>query len=139
MVDLKNTFQIFKKKYFPIVGVLLLILLAGLLLWFNNSKSLQAESATVAKVYFDGEYRVGDGEWQPITVGKHIPTTKGDVTMRINFHLMDPDGNPMDDMERTVPVAFYTDHIGLTICEVGREPYRLSILCRRQTDPCDRQ
>ena len=120
MADFKNKFQIFKKAYMPIAGVLLLILLAIFLLWFNNITSLQAEGATAAKVYFDGEYRVAEGEWQPIKEGKHIPTTKGDVTLRINFHLMDPDGNPMDDMERIVPIAFYTDHIGLTFYSGGK-------------------
>ena len=121
MPDFKNKFQIFKKRYFPIVGVLFLILLAVFLLWFNNSTSLQAEGVTAAKVYFDGEYRVADGEWQPIEAGKHIPSTKGDVTLHINFHLMDPDGNPMNDMERTVPIAFYTDHIGLTFYSAGKK------------------
>ena len=121
MPDFKNKFRIFKKSYFPIAGVLLLIALAVFLLWFNNSTSLQAQGATAAKVYFDGEYRVADGEWQPVEVGKHIPTTKGDVTLRINFHLMDPDGNPMNDMQRTVPIALYTDHIGLTFYSGGKQ------------------
>ena len=61
MPGFKNKFQTFPKKYFPIVGVLLLILLAIFLLWFNNRTSLQAENATAAKVYFDGEYRIADG------------------------------------------------------------------------------
>ena len=120
-MDFKNKFQVFKGRCFPIVGVLLLILLAISLLWFNNSTSTQAESATAAQVYFDGEYRVADGEWQIIEAGKHIPTTKGDVTLRINVHLMDPDGNPMDDKERIVPLALYTDHIGLTFYSGGKK------------------
>ncbi len=121
MPDIKNKFQIFKKRYFPIVGVLFLIFLALFLLWFNNSTSTQASGVTAATVYFDGEYRIEDGEWQPIESGKHIPTPKGYVTLRINFHLMDPDGNPMDDMERIVPIALYTDHIGLTFYSGGKQ------------------
>ena len=113
MPNFKNKFQIFKKRYFPIAGVLLLLLLAVFLLWFNNTTSTQAAGVTAAQVYFDGEYRIADGEWLPIEKGKHIPCPKGDVTLRINFHLMDPDGNPMDDMERIVPISLYTDHIGL--------------------------
>lgn len=120
MSDSKNKIQIFNKRYLPIIGILLLIALAALLLWFNNSTSLQATGATAAKVTFDGEYRIADGEWQQIEKGKHIPATKGDVILRINFHLMDPDGNPMDDMERTAPVAFYTDHIGLKFYSGGK-------------------
>ena len=120
-MDFKNKFRIFKKTCLPIVGVSLLILLAFFLLWFNNSTSTQAEGATVARVYFDGEYRIEDGEWHPIEKGKHIPSTKGDVTLRINFYLIDPDGNPMDDMERIVPIALYTDHIGLTFYSGGKK------------------
>lgn len=119
MSDFKAKMQICKKRYLPIVGVLLLLLLAVFLLWFNNNTSTQAEGVTAARVYFDGEYRVAGGEWQPIETGKHIPATKGDVALRLRFHLMDPYGNPMDDRERTVPVAFYTDHIGLTFYSGG--------------------
>ena len=92
MADFKNKFQIFKKKYFPILGVLLLILLAVFLIWFNNSTSLQAEPALIAQVYFDGDYRIDGGEWTKIVKGEHIPSTKGDVTLRGNLHMLDPEG-----------------------------------------------
>ena len=62
MPDYKNKIQILKKAHLPIVGVSLLILLAIFLLWFNNSTSTQAEPALIAQVYFDGEYRIEDGE-----------------------------------------------------------------------------
>ena len=104
MHDLKSKVYIFVKSHMVFVGVILLISLALFLLWFNNSTSIQAEGVTAATVYFDGEYRVADGEWRPIVVGEHIPTTKGDVTLHINFHLMDPDGNPLDDTERIAPM-----------------------------------
>jgi hypothetical protein len=117
----KNKFQIFPKKYLPVAGVLLLLLLAAFLLWFGNSNSNQASGVIAANVYFDGEYRIADGDWQPIEEGKHIPATKGDVTMRIHFHLMDPDGNPLEDQGRVVPIALYTDHIGLAFYSGGRE------------------
>ena len=120
-MNLKNKFKTFKTSHLPIVGVLVLLLLAIFLLWFNNSTSKQAENATAAHVYFDGEYRIADGEWKPIEAGEHIPTTKGDVALRINFHLTDPDGNPLDDMERIVPIALYTDHIGLTFYSGGKK------------------
>ena len=120
MSESKNKFQIFKKRYFPIVGVALLVLIAVFLLWFNNRTGTQAVGTTAAEVHFDGEYRIADGEWQPIQSGKHIPATKGDVTLRLNFRLTDPDGNPMDDRERIVPLALYTDHIGLAFYSGGK-------------------
>ena len=90
MPNFKNKLQACNKRYFSIAGVLLLVLLALFLLWFNNSTSLQAEPALIAKVYFDGEYRIEDGEWHKIVKGEHIPATKGDVTLRGNFHMLDP-------------------------------------------------
>ena len=122
MPDSKNKFK-FKKKYIPIVGVSLLILLALLLLWFNNSTSLQAAPALLAEVYFEGEYQIEDGEWQKIVKGEHIPSTKGDVTLRGNFHMLDPEGNYVGVYRGDIPIAFYTDHINLTFYEKGIEPF----------------
>ena len=62
MPNLKNKFHILKKSHMVFIGILLLILLAFFLLWFNRSHSLQAEPALIAKVYFDGDYKIADGE-----------------------------------------------------------------------------
>ena len=123
MPDSKNKIQIFKKTHLPIVGVLLLILLAFFLLWFNNSTSLQAEPALIAQVYFDGEYRIEDGDWHKIVKDEHIPATKGDVTLRGNFHMLDPEGGYVGIYRGDLPIAFYTDHINLTFYETGAEPF----------------
>ncbi len=123
MSDSKNKFQIFKKRYFPIVGILFLILLAVFLLWFNNSASLQAEPALIAQVYFDGEYRIEDGEWHKIVKDEHIPATKGDVTLRGNFHMLDPEGGYVGIYRGDLPIAFYTNHINLTFFEGENEPF----------------
>ena len=119
MSRIKNILGKFKKSHLQIASVLLLILLAAFLLWFNNSTSNQSSGASVARVYFDGEYKINDGDWQPIEQGKHIPASNGDVTLRINFHLMTPSGEPMDNFTGTVPIAFYMDHIGLTFYDGG--------------------
>ena len=123
MPDSKNKFQIFKKIYLPIVGILLLIVLAVFLLWFNNNTSMQAEPALIAQVYFDGEYRIADGEWHKIVEGEHIPSTKGDVTLRGNFHMKAPNGEYVGIYRGEMPIAFYTDHINLTFFETGFEPF----------------
>ena len=122
MPEFKNKFQIFK-KYFPIAGILLLLLLAVFLLWFNNSNSMQAMPSLIGSVYFDGEYRIGDGEWHRIVDGEHIPSTEDDVTLRGNFHMLDPEGVYEDVYRYEIPIAFFLDHINLTIYEVGSEPY----------------
>ncbi len=123
MPDYKNKLQIFKKINLQILCIPLLLLLAILLLWFNNSTSAQAEPALIAQVYFEGEYRIGDGEWHEIVKGEHIPSTKGDVTLRGNFHMLTPDGEYIGIYREEMPVAFFIDHINLTFYEAGNEPF----------------
>ena len=91
MVKIQNKF-ILKHSYVKVVCVILIPLLALLLLWHGNVTSNQAQLAMVAQVYFDGEYRIADGPWQEIVEGEHIPSTKGDVTLRGNFHTLTPNG-----------------------------------------------
>ena len=78
--------QLIKRKFpankslLAIIGILILLFGAVALLWSGKAGSNQAMSAMLAKVYFDGEYRVADGAWQKIVSGQHISSTKGDVT-----------------------------------------------------------
>ena len=110
-----------------ITGVLLLLFSAVLLLWHGNANSMQATSAMVAGVYFDGEYRIADGEWQKIEKGKHISSTKGDVTLRGNFHLVAPDGEYIGIYTDSLPIALYTNHINLTFYEGKNEPFIIDV------------
>ena len=98
------------------------LLLAAILLWHGNATSNQALPALVAQVYFDGEYRIADGPWQKIVEGEHIPATKGDVTLRGNFHILAPDGQYIGIHTGDMPLAFYIDHINVTIYEGENEP-----------------
>ena len=107
-----------------VVGILLVLLLAGLLLWHGNATSSQAMGAMMAQVRFQGEYRIGDSNWQPIVEGQHIPSTQGDVTLRGNFHIFAPDGEYVGIFAGDIPIALYTNHISLTIYE-GEESYIL--------------
>ena len=123
MPNIKNRLYLFTNSRMQMAGVLILILLAAVLLWFNSTNSSQAVSAMVAQVRFEGEYRVGDGPWQTITEGQHIPSTKGDVTLRGNFHMLTPDGEYIGIYSGDIPVALYTNHINITICEGENEPF----------------
>ena len=123
MPELKNRIGIFKMKKLQVAGILLLLSLAALQLWFNNIHSTQAVSAMVAQVRFYGDYRIGDGPWQPIEEGQHISSTQGDVTLRGNFHMLAPDGEYVGIYSGDMPIAFYTNHIGLTFYEKENEPY----------------
>lgn len=115
--------RFFNIATFKIVGVLLIFVAALILLWHGNATSSQAQMAMTAGVYFDGEYRISDGEWQKIVKGNHIPSTDGDVTLRGNFHMVAPDGEYVGILGADIPVALYTDHINLTIYEGENEPF----------------
>ena len=116
-----------KATTLAIVGVLLLVFSAVLLLWYGNANSMQATPAMVAGVYFDGEYRIGDGEWHKIVKGKHISSTEGDVTLRGNFHLVAPDGEYIGIYTDNLPIALYTNHINLTLYEAENEPFIIDV------------
>ena len=92
MDDKTGKYRFLNRTTLTATGVLLLLLTAVMLLWHGNANSMQAMPALVAQVYFDGEYRIADGQWQKITEGEHISSTKGDVTLRGNFHMLAPDG-----------------------------------------------
>ena len=119
-----------EKKFCPlnntvlyVAGILIVIFLAITLLWHGNANNMQAQPALLAEVYFDGEYRIADGQWQKIVKGEHISSTEGDVTLRGNFHMLTPDGEYVGSYRGEIPVALYTNHINLTIYEKGQEPH----------------
>ncbi len=108
-------------------GVIVVFLLAVLLLWYANATSNQAQMALMAQVYFDGEYRIADGEWHKIVKGNHISSTEGDVTLRGNFHILAPDGEYVGVYGGEIPIAFYTNHISLAFREGENEPVLLDM------------
>ena len=116
-----------KATTLAVVGVALVLFAAVILLWHGNANSMQATPALVAQVYFDGEYRITDGEWQKIEKGKHIPSTEGDVTLRGNFHIRTPDGEYVGIYSDSIPIALYTNHINLTIYEGENEPFMMDV------------
>lgn len=112
-----------KKVPMQAIGILLVLIAAILLFWTSHVNSNSAIPAIPAQVYFEGEYRIGDGPWQEIVKGQHISSTEGDVTLKGNFHLLAPDGEYIGPMEAGIPVAFCMNHINVTVCESGQEPH----------------
>ena len=74
-------------------------------------------------MYFVGEYRIGDGEWQEIVEGKHISSTQGDVTLRDNFYIKTHSGEYIGVFKGTTLIAFYTNHINFTFYESDGKAY----------------
>ena len=128
MTSLKDNLKKIKKSYLLIAGVMLLILLAVLLVWFNNSNSMQAQSTLHIEVYFEGEYRIADGPWMTYAEGEHIPATKGDVTLRGNLYKRYEGENLGIYNSEDMPVAFYTNHIKLTFIEIDETGEKYSLV-----------
>ena len=120
-------FSSLNKTVLCVAGILTVIILAITLLWYGNANSMQATPAMMAEVYFDGEYRIGDGAWRPIVEGEHISSTKGDVTLRGNFHMLTPDGEYVGIYSGDIPIAFHINHINLTFYEGENEPFILEV------------
>ena len=129
---MSNKFVDFFKKasvrsVLPIVGAVLVILTSIFLLWQGNANSNQSMPAYTASVYFEGQYRIGDGEWKDIKKDEHISSTQGDVALCGNFHMLAPDGEYVGVYREDIPIAFYVNHINLTILEVGCDPVTLDM------------
>ena len=127
MGNKETRFSFINKTTLCIVGIFAVLFLALVLLWHGNANSMQAMPAMVAGVYFDGEYRIADGQWQKIEKGKHISSTEGDVTLRGNFHLVAPDGEYVGVYTDSIPIALYTNHINLTFYEGENEPFIIDV------------
>lgn len=123
MPEIKKRARKFNFSHLQAIGIVCILLFVVLLLWHGNATSMQSQPAMLAGVYFDGEYRIADGPWQEIVQGEHIPSTKGDVTLRGNFHMLTPDGEYIGVYTGDIPIALYVDHISLTFYEGENEPY----------------
>ena len=128
MTSLKDVFKKINKSHFLIAGVLLLALCAVLLLWFNNRTSTQALPSIVPELHFEGKYRIADGPWKDYVAGEHIPATKGDVTLRGNLYKSYEGEDCGIYNKYDLPVAFYTNHINLTFCEVDENGEEISFV-----------
>ena len=127
MQEKKNLQQIWKKIPFAILGILSILVVMLLLLWSNIRTSQQSVPALYPDIYFSGEYRLADGPWNAVKAGQHIPATRADVTLRGQFHMLTPDGEYIGVAQEGMLIAFYLDHLQLTVTEEGHEPHIMDI------------
>ena len=102
-----------KNVIFISAGIITLLLLSILFTLTGISNSYQAQAPLIVGISFQGEYKIADGEWQPIVKGKHISSTQGDVTLRGTFQMHNPENNePIGTFFEDLPVHLYLNHIG---------------------------
>ena len=98
---------------FVSAGIVVILLFSLFFVWTGHRNSTQAYPALVIDIVFQGEYKIGDGEWHTIVQGEHIPSTKGDVTLRGTFQMYDPEIHaPIGALFADLPVHLYFNHIG---------------------------
>lgn len=118
-----------QKKRLPLafIGSLFIIILMFLLVMIYSMQSHQSVPAIYPKIYFEGEYRIGEGPWKTIEKGKHISSMHGDVTLKGIFHMTAPDGEYIGTAPVGIPIAFYMNHINITVQEEEQPSYSLDV------------
>lgn len=102
-----------KSIVFITVGVVAILLFSLVFVWVGPLNTTQSLPPIIIDIRFEGEYRIGDGEWQEIVEGEHIPSTKGDVTLRGIFMSYDREsGKIYGPYFADLPVHLYFNHIG---------------------------
>jgi two-component sensor histidine kinase len=95
------------------VGIVAMLLFSLIFLWVGDSNSTQASPPIIIDIFFEGEYKIGDGEWHKVVPGEHISSTKGDVTLRGIFQMINPEnGETLGPLHANLPVHLYLNHIG---------------------------
>ena len=101
--------------------VLLFFVLSCTLICDAVVNSKQAEWAIIPDIRLVGEYKIADGEWQPIVEGEHISSTKGDVHLRGVIEILDPETKEScGTVEQGVLMLFSFNHISLSVTENGQ-------------------
>lgn len=86
-------------------------------------KDKQAESGLLLDVVMEGEYKVGDGEWQPIIEGQHIPNNKGEVVLRGTLQMAFPNGEIVAPVSQDAQLLLYFDHMSSSVYINGKEAF----------------
>ena len=103
------------KSTFFSVAIIALLLFSVIFVWIGIRNSSQSEPPMIAGVSFQGEYKIGDGDWRTFTPGEHIPANKGDVTLRGIFLRHNPEtGEVIGPLSPGNTVNLYFNHIGGT-------------------------
>ena len=111
------------KKKLIVFGIVFLLLLAGMNIGKTIYKDNQAAGAFLLDVVLQGEYKIGDGEWQPIVQGQHIPANKGDVVFRGTLQKAFPDGEIVAPVGNGDQMILYFNHVSCSVYVNGEEAF----------------
>lgn len=103
-------------RYSKLIGYILILFVVFLLLFDSESKNMQSTDAIIPEIAFEGEYKVGDGEWIPYQKGEHISATRGDVYLKGALKMF-YEGEELGNVLPETPIAFYGNHLAIEIIE----------------------
>lgn len=111
------------ERILPVIYIAVTMIMAGILLRVNNNVAVQSQGVLYPKIYFQGEYKIGDGPWQEYQPGMHLSATKADLTLRGTLHKYFPQWKEeVGFVEPGEIVAFYCDHLMVKVQEEGGQP-----------------
>lgn len=108
--------KILKKIPWAACVIIFAVIIAVIFAAVAQVKSNQSHNSILPDVVFCGEYKIADGEWQPISNGTHISSTKGVVELKGTFQRhYGKTGEDLGAVERGTVISLYLDHIKATI------------------------
>ena len=106
----------FLKKYMTTAMLFIVVALAVVALLITPKYAQQAIDPVFPIVKFQGEYRIGEEKWMPVTENIHISSMQGPVTLKGNFIMRDPETNELlGNAEPETMIAVYLNHLNLNI------------------------
>ena len=111
-----NDNEIFKKIPWVLIAIISITIIFTIITVIIQTKDYQSTEAYIFDIRFDGEYRIGDGEWQPLSSAKHISSTDGRVELKGVFNLYASETDEeIGGAENGTIISLYLDHINATI------------------------
>jgi sensor histidine kinase YesM len=117
--------KIFSKENIPSIAVVLILMLGIILLLKNPKDAAQASDPTLPNIKFSGEYKTSEGKWESLVEGMHISSTNGDVLLKGDFLMYDPEtGECIGNVEPDTILSVYLNHITYSLSVDGEMIYK---------------
>ena len=110
-------------RIIPVIFGIVTIMSTCVLLCVNSHVAIQSQGALYPKVYFRGEYKIGDGQWQEYQPGIHLSANEGDITLKgtLNKYFVEWK-EEVGCVESEEIITFYCDHLMVKIQEKDEQP-----------------
>lgn len=120
--------KFFSKKNLPGIVVMFVLVLGIILLFKNPKEAIQASDPIFPEIKFNGEYQIAQGEWNSLVEGKHISSTNGDVKLKGNFLMYNPEtGECIGEVSPDTVLSVYLNHINMSLIVDGEIIYKSDV------------